>query len=74
MDRWHPQVVRHALVSAALYTAAGAKHLEPDQFALAFRMNNVKTPVGRARKIAALVAMLVRGDTIVSNADRKAQP
>jgi hypothetical protein len=37
-------------------------------------MNNVKTPVGRARKIAALVAMLVRGDTIVSNADRKAQP
>jgi len=32
-------------------------------FALAFRMNNVKTPAGRARKIAALVAMLARGET-----------
>jgi uncharacterized protein YdeI (YjbR/CyaY-like superfamily) len=30
-------------------------------FALAFRMNNVKTPAGRARKIAALVATLARG-------------
>ena len=34
-------------------------------FALAFRTNNMKTPAGRARKIAALVAMLARGETIV---------
>ena len=32
-------------------------------FALAFRTNAMKTPAGRARKIAALVAMLARGDT-----------
>lgn len=34
-------------------------------FALVFRTNNMKTPEGRARKIAALVAMLARGETIV---------
>jgi uncharacterized protein YdeI (YjbR/CyaY-like superfamily) len=34
-------------------------------FALAFRTNHMKTPAGRARKIAELVAMLARGDTIV---------
>lgn len=34
-------------------------------FALAFRANAMKTPAGRARKIAALVAMLARGETIV---------
>ncbi len=34
-------------------------------FSLAFRTNNMKTPAGRAKKIAALVAMLERGETIV---------
>ena len=34
-------------------------------FALAFRTNNMKTPAGRARKIAVLVEMLERGETIV---------
>ena len=34
-------------------------------FSLAFRTNNMKTATGRARKIAALVAMLGRGETIV---------
>jgi uncharacterized protein YdeI (YjbR/CyaY-like superfamily) len=34
-------------------------------FALAFRTNNMKTPAGRARKIAVLVAMLERGETII---------
>lgn len=34
-------------------------------FALRFRTNNMKTAEGRARKIAALVAMLARGETIV---------
>lgn len=34
-------------------------------FALAYRTNSMKTPAGRAKKIAALVAMLARGETIV---------
>ena len=33
-------------------------------FALTFRTNNMKTPAGRARKIASLVEMLARGETI----------
>lgn len=37
----------------------------PNLFALTFRVNNVKTPAGRAKKIAALVAMLERGEKIV---------
>jgi uncharacterized protein YdeI (YjbR/CyaY-like superfamily) len=40
-------------------------------FALAFRMNNMKTPTGRARKIASLVAMLARGETIVPESGRR---
>jgi len=39
-------------------------------FALTFRTNNMKTPAGRARKIAALVAMLARGETIVPERKR----
>ena len=34
-------------------------------FALAFRTNNMKTPAGRARKIAELVSMLERRATVV---------
>jgi uncharacterized protein YdeI (YjbR/CyaY-like superfamily) len=34
-------------------------------FALAFRTNTMKTAAGRAKKIATLVAMLARGDTII---------
>ena len=34
-------------------------------FALAFRTNNMKTAAGRARKIADLVALLERGETII---------
>jgi uncharacterized protein YdeI (YjbR/CyaY-like superfamily) len=39
-------------------------------FALAFRTNNMKTPAGRARKIASLVGMLARGETIVRERPR----
>jgi uncharacterized protein YdeI (YjbR/CyaY-like superfamily) len=38
---------------------------KPNLFALAFRTNNMRTPAGRARKIAELVAMLARGETII---------
>ena len=37
-------------------------------FSLVFRTNAMKTPAGRAKKIAALVAMLARGETIHPNA------
>ncbi len=40
-------------------------------FALAFRTNNMKTPAGRARTVARLVAMLARGETIVQEAARR---
>ncbi len=40
-------------------------------FALAFRTNNMKTPIGRARKIAQLVEMLAMGETIVPERPRK---
>ena len=36
-------------------------------FALAFRTNAMKTAAGREKKIAALVAMLARGETILPN-------
>ena len=39
-------------------------------FALIFRTNNMKTAAGRARKIAALVAMLERGETIFPERER----
>jgi uncharacterized protein YdeI (YjbR/CyaY-like superfamily) len=42
-------------------------------FALAFRTNNMKTPAGRTRKIASLVAMLARGDTIVPETRQRKQ-
>jgi uncharacterized protein YdeI (YjbR/CyaY-like superfamily) len=41
-------------------------------FALAFRTNNMKTPTGRANKIASLVTMLARGETIVPQRAQKA--
>jgi uncharacterized protein YdeI (YjbR/CyaY-like superfamily) len=37
---------------------------EQNRFALAFRVHNMKTQAGRSKKIAAFVAMLVRGETI----------
>jgi uncharacterized protein YdeI (YjbR/CyaY-like superfamily) len=40
-------------------------------FALAFRTNNMKTAAGRARKVAALVAMLARGETILPERPRR---
>ena len=41
-------------------------------FSLAYRTNKMKTPAGRERKIAELVATLARGETIVP--ERKTRP
>ena len=60
-------------VPADLRAAIGANPLarktfqtlgKQNLFALAFRTNAMKTPAGRAKKIAALVDMLARGETI----------
>ena len=40
-------------------------------FALTFRTNNMKTAAGRARKVASLVEMLARGETIVPDGGSK---
>jgi uncharacterized protein YdeI (YjbR/CyaY-like superfamily) len=42
-------------------------------FSLAFRTNNMKTAAGRAKKIATLVAMLERGETIVPEKRRTSE-
>ena len=43
----------------------------PNLFALAFRTNNMRSPAGRANKIATLVAMLERGETILPERQRR---
>lgn len=43
-----------------MFTTLGKR----DLFSLAFRTGAMKTPAGRARKIAALVETLARGETI----------
>jgi uncharacterized protein YdeI (YjbR/CyaY-like superfamily) len=45
----------------------------PTLFALAFRTNLMKTPAGRARKIAELVARLARGEALVPAAPPRAK-
>jgi uncharacterized protein YdeI (YjbR/CyaY-like superfamily) len=60
-----PEDLRAAIEASpkalATFTRLGRQNL----FALAFRTNAMKTPAGRARKIASLVAMLERGETII---------
>jgi uncharacterized protein YdeI (YjbR/CyaY-like superfamily) len=57
------------LLKAIRRSARAARTLQTlnraNLFALAFRTNNMKTAAGRARKIATLVAMLERGETII---------
>jgi uncharacterized protein YdeI (YjbR/CyaY-like superfamily) len=43
-----------------------------NRFALAFRIGNIKTPAGRAKKIAGFVEMLARGETLHPNGKPKA--
>ena len=61
----HPEDLRAAIEAnpraRKTFRTLGRQNL----FALAFRTNNMKTPAGRAKKIAALVAMLARGETIL---------
>ena len=54
---------------AAIAASPAASEFYPtlsaqNRFALTFRVHNLKTPAGRANKIAGFVAMLERGETI----------
>jgi uncharacterized protein YdeI (YjbR/CyaY-like superfamily) len=60
-----PDDLRAAIEASPLARKTFRMLGRPNLFALAFRTNQMKTPAGRARKIAALVAMLARGETIV---------
>jgi uncharacterized protein YdeI (YjbR/CyaY-like superfamily) len=62
--------------SAAIAAAPGAANMlltlsERNRFAMAFAVHNLKTPAGRARKIATFVAMLQRGETPFPQAPRE---
>lgn len=59
-----------AIDAEPLAKAMLAKLTEQNRFALAFRVHNMKTPAGRAKKIAGFVEMLKRGETIYPQRDR----
>jgi len=60
-----PEDLRAAIEANPRARAAFGTLRKINLFALAFRTNNMRTPAGRARKIAELVEMLARGTTIV---------
>jgi uncharacterized protein YdeI (YjbR/CyaY-like superfamily) len=66
-----------AVLHAALDAIPNAKAMLPtlsaqNRFALAFRVHNTKTAAGRKKKIATLVEMLERGETIHPQGKRSA--
>jgi uncharacterized protein YdeI (YjbR/CyaY-like superfamily) len=66
-----PGDLRAAIDAHPAAAATFATLSKQNLFALAFRTNNMKTPAGRARKIAALVEMLARGETIIPQRQRQ---
>jgi uncharacterized protein YdeI (YjbR/CyaY-like superfamily) len=60
-----PRDLREAVGASARARKTFRKLNRANLFALAFRVNNMKTPAGRAKKIADLVSMLERGETII---------
>ncbi len=58
-----PEDLRAAIDASPPALATFRTLSRPNLFALAFRVTNMKTPAGRAKKIASLVAMLSRGET-----------
>jgi uncharacterized protein YdeI (YjbR/CyaY-like superfamily) len=63
-----PADLRAAIAANPRAKRAFARLRKQDLFALTFRTNAMRTPAGRAKKIAALVAALARGETIVPGA------
>ncbi|HEY5807000.1 MAG TPA: YdeI/OmpD-associated family protein [Povalibacter sp.] len=66
-----PKDLRAAINASPQARATFRKLSRMNLFALAFRTNNMKTAAGRERKIASLVAMLARGETIVPQPAKK---
>jgi uncharacterized protein YdeI (YjbR/CyaY-like superfamily) len=66
-----PADLRRAIEANPKARATFARLGRMNLFALAFRTNSMKTSAGRARKIAELVAMLARKETIVPESARK---
>jgi len=62
-----PSDLRQAIEANAKARATFRTLGKQNLFSLTFRTNNMKTPGGRTRKIAELVAMLARGETILPN-------
>lgn len=56
--------------AAAFYATLTAQN----RFALTFRLSRLKTAEGRARRIASIVQMLARGETIYPQAQKTAKP
>src|SRR3954468_5521004 len=63
-DMKTPDDLQAAIDAEPNASAMLAKLSAQNRFALAFRTHNMKTEAGRTKKIAALVAMLKRGETI----------
>ncbi|TCS12698.1 YdeI/OmpD-associated family protein [Caulobacter sp. BK020] len=59
-----PDDLQAAIDGSPAATAMLGKLTEQNRFALAFRVHNLKTEVGRRKKIETFVAMLERGETI----------
>lgn len=66
-----PADLRAAIEANARARRMFAALSKQNLFALAYRANAMKTPAGRAKKIAALVSMLARGETVLPNAKRR---
>ena len=69
-----PQDLRAAIDANARARKTFQSLNRQNLFALTFRTNNMKTPAGRARKIATLVATLAKGETIVPQRLKKPRP
>lgn len=66
-----PQDLRAAIDANAKARKTFNRLGKMNLFALSFRTNSMKTAAGRAKKIAALVAMLARGETIVPETEKR---
>ncbi|NUP10369.1 MAG: hypothetical protein HOW73_30330 [Polyangiaceae bacterium] len=69
-----PDDLRAAIDASPRACATFATLSRQNLFSLAFRTNNMKTAAGRAKKIATLVEMLERGETIVPQAPARPKP
>lgn len=59
-----PADLQMAIEAEPLAAATFANLTAQNRYALAFRLHNLKTESGRKKRIAAFVAMLIRGETI----------